>query len=406
MKTIRIHSRNSLTLLAVLCVAIFGVAVLGACSGPWNSDTGIIRINLGGGARSVEVTDEMKAAMVYDISLTGSGGEIIKTEKLENGVAAASFTVAPGVYEITVHAYLNADDRENENLKPFATGNGSVSVTAGKTSDAKITMRQAENPPPVVETYTITLTLNGGSYDGNSDDKYRIEEVPSGSLLSEHIDNDKLTREGYTFGGWYGDENFENEAVNLTTTTVTSDTTLYAKWKPITTEPPVLFTVSFNSNSGSDVASQEVTRDGKARRPDDPTREGYSFAGWYRDQELITEYDFDTPVTSSITLYAKWTPVPPGSFTVTFNSDGGTHIPGQVVESGRTAARPDDPTKEGFTFAGWYRDQELTAEYDFDTPVTGNITLYAKWTPITPDPPDEGIDVEIDWGGIVEGGKS
>ena len=229
MKTIRIHSRNSLTLLTMLCAII-----LGACSGPWNSGTGTVRINLGGGARAIDVDDTMKAEMVYDISLASGTKSVDR--KLEKGVAAASFTVAPGVWNVTIHAYLNADDRENE--KPFARGHDSVPVTAGKTSTAKITMEQVENPPPVVvvEKYTITLALNGGSYDGNSDDKYRIEEVPAGSLLSDYIDNDKLAppEEGYTFEGWYDET--DNE-VNLEKK-VTSNITLYAKWKPITTEPP------------------------------------------------------------------------------------------------------------------------------------------------------------------------
>ena len=139
MKTNRIYSRNSLTLIAVLCATVLGAAVLGACSGPWDSGNGTIRINLGGGARSIEVTDEMKAAMVFDISLTK--GEELVEQTSKHGEPAASFTVAPGAYKITILAYLNAD---HEKDNPFATGNKPVNVTAGKTSHVTITMKQAE----------------------------------------------------------------------------------------------------------------------------------------------------------------------------------------------------------------------------------------------------------------------
>lgn len=68
------------------------------------------------------------------------------------------------------------------------------------------------------------------------------------------------------------------------------------------------------------------------------------------------------------------------SYTVTFVTNGGSAISNQTVTSGAKATKPSDPTKEGYTFAGWYTDAELTTEYDFTKNVTGNITLYAKWT--------------------------
>lgn len=67
-------------------------------------------------------------------------------------------------------------------------------------------------------------------------------------------------------------------------------------------------------------------------------------------------------------------------FTVTFDSNGGSAVPSQKITSGETASRPADPTKGMDTFDGWYSDAELTQSYDFSTPVTANITLYAKWT--------------------------
>ena len=137
------------------------------------------------------------------------------------------------------------------------------------------------------------------------------------------------------------------------------------------------YTVTFDTGGGSAVASQSIVSGAKAVKPADPTKAGGSFAGWYKDAALATEYDFNDPVTANITLYAKWTAI--GSFTVTFDSNGGSAVANQTVVSGDKAVKPADPTKAGDNFAGWYKEAAITTEYDFNDPVTANITLYAKW---------------------------
>ena len=69
------------------------------------------------------------------------------------------------------------------------------------------------------------------------------------------------------------------------------------------------------------------------------------------------------------------------TYTVTFDSKGGTTVAQQTVESGKTATEPAVPTKNGFVFIGWYSDTGLESAFNFDTAITGDITLYAKWTP-------------------------
>jgi uncharacterized repeat protein (TIGR02543 family) len=69
-------------------------------------------------------------------------------------------------------------------------------------------------------------------------------------------------------------------------------------------------------------------------------------------------------------------------FLVEFNSNGGTPVQSQSVPDGGKATEPDDPTKDGFTFAGWFSDLALTDEFDFTTVITTNVMLYAKWTEI------------------------
>jgi len=143
-----------------------------------------------------------------------------------------------------------------------------------------------------------------------------------------------------------------------------------------------VYTVTFDSYGGTPVPpAQEVEYGLTATEPADPTLKGYTFAFWYlgEDEQNATAYDFNTPVTENITLTAKWNI---NKYTVTFDSYGGTPVPpAQEVEYGLTATKPADPTLKGYTFAFWYlgEDEQNATAYDFDTPVTENITLTAKW---------------------------
>ena len=69
------------------------------------------------------------------------------------------------------------------------------------------------------------------------------------------------------------------------------------------------------------------------------------------------------------------------TYTVTFNSNGGSDVESQTVASGSKATEPAVPSKNGFVFIGWYSDTSLESAFNFDTAITANITLYAKWTP-------------------------
>ena len=142
------------------------------------------------------------------------------------------------------------------------------------------------------------------------------------------------------------------------------------------------YTVTFNAYGGFPTPDEQHVKSGeKAVLPVEPTLKGYTFAFWYlgEDEQNATAYDFNTPVTENITLTAKWNI---NKYTVTFNSYGGTPVPPvQEVEYGLTATKPADPTLKGYTFAFWYlgEDEQNATAYDFNTPVTENITLTAKW---------------------------
>jgi len=160
-------------------------------------------------------------------------------------------------------------------------------------------------------------------------------------------------------------------------------------------------TVSFETNGGSRIEDQTVYRDYPIKRPSNPSRSGHTFESWYIDNETFLEqWEFDMIPTSDITLYAKWISgrgTDPGGDTlaVTFNANGGIPEPQpQDIDLGGTIAEPADPTlnytaTEGlylnpvpteYTLDGWFKDPALTEKWDFSSPVTGAMTLYAKWT--------------------------
>lgn len=137
------------------------------------------------------------------------------------------------------------------------------------------------------------------------------------------------------------------------------------------------FTVTFDSQDGSKVASQTISYGEKVVEPTRPTKEGHAFIGWYTETSYTHEWNFESDiVTKDITLYARWTIA---EYTVTFNTNGGSEVESQPVAKGSKVQRPLPPTKDGFVFDNWYTDIALTQVYDFDTQVTGNLTLYANW---------------------------
>lgn len=209
------------------------------------------------------------------------------------------------------------------------------------------------------ERYSVTFVANGGA------------EVPIQWVNKDEkaIEPQDYTRKGYTFYGWFTDDLCNDEY--YFTELVTDDIILYAKWTIET------YTVTFDSKGGSPVSPLTVDYGDTANEPENPDRNGYDFINWYEDSEFNNLYNFDTPVVDNITLYAKWTIK---TYTVTFETYGGSPIPAQqIVAHGNTAAQPPNPTRTNYTFRGWYSDANTTSTYDFSTPITNDITLYAGW---------------------------
>jgi uncharacterized repeat protein (TIGR02543 family) len=135
------------------------------------------------------------------------------------------------------------------------------------------------------------------------------------------------------------------------------------------------YTVTFDSNGGTSVEAQVVEENKRASAPNDPTKEGYTFLGWYVGDE---KWSFIShTITENITLKAKWEIK---SYTVTFDANGGEGGKSVTVEHGGTLLAPM-PTRANYSFEGWYLGE---TKWSFKTDkVTSDITLVAKWEPFT-----------------------
>ena len=206
-------------------------------------------------------------------------------------------------------------------------------------------------------TYTVTFDSKGGS-------AVTAQTVKQGDKVQKPADP---TRANYSLAGWAKADNETSALWNFETETVTEDMTLFARWSIN------MYSVTFDSDGGSAVTTQNVAHGSTATKPADPTRNGYEFDGWFNGE---TEWNFSTAITAAITLKAKWTAV----HIVTFDSDGGSTVPTQTIRNGNTATKPaTDPTKDGFEFDGWFSGD---TEWNFATPITAPITLKAKWTAV------------------------
>lgn len=158
----------------------------------------------------------------------------------------------------------------------------------------------------------------------------------------------------------------------------------------------VEYTVTFDSQGGTEVPSQIVLTGKKATAPTSPVREldfnyQYSFDNWYKEAECTNVFNFmSETITEDITLYAKWTltPIPAGHYVVMYETNGGTHYEPFIVEANYYLTDNDlmAPSKASdseydYAFAGWYSDAAFTHEFDQNADnIISNTTIYAKWT--------------------------
>ena len=226
-------------------------------------------------------------------------------------------------------------------------------------------------PVPAEIYYTVTFNSQGGSAVSP------ITGVKQGSTITLPASPTKADFT-FTFGGWCIDK--EGKYLFSPTTPINSDLTLYAKWIE------QFYTVTFNSQGGSAVNPITGVKPGSTiTLPASPTKAGFTFDGWCTDKEGKSWFSPITTINSDRTLYAKWIEQ---FYTITFDSQGGSAVdPITGVKYGSTVTLPMvGPTKAGVVFRGWHTDKEGKSSFSPTTPITADLTLYAKWRDLPRDP--------------------
>ena len=223
-------------------------------------------------------------------------------------------------------------------------GNGK-SYEPGDSVPADVTELTVQWTAP---TYTVTLHANGGTINNGNVTEYTYGV---GATLPTDV-----TRTGYTFKGWYYNENLTGSPVTAIGDTETGNKEYWAKWEINQ------YTVTVKPENGE--ADITITQDygTPITAPADPTREGYTFIGW--DREIPT-----TMPAEDMTVTAQWEI---NRYTITFDTAGGSDIAPITQDYGTNITAPADPTREGYTFIGWDKAIPTTMPAE-------NITVTAQW---------------------------
>lgn len=216
-------------------------------------------------------------------------------------------------------------------------------------------------------------TISGGAFTGPvrnngiiSGGQFTGSVVNRGTITNGTFDGEVTNESGRSFGVISGGT-FNGKVTNKNDISDPPEETS-AKISGGTFNGEVIgaYTVTFQSEGGSEVASQ-IRANAPAARPADPTKEGHTFIGWYNGE---SEWNFETPVTEKLTLTAKWQI---NRYTITFDTAGGSEVAPITQDYGTTITAPANPTKTGYTFAGWDKTIPSTMPAE-------DMTITARWT--------------------------
>ena len=241
---------------------------------------------------------------------------------------------------------LTRPDGDTDNYFMWLDGNGN-SYEPGGSVPADVTELTVQWTAP---TYAVTLNTNGGTINNGNVTGYTYGV---GATLPAA---DDMTYTGHTFKGWYDNENLTGSPVTAIGGAETGNKEYWAKWEINQ------YTITFDTNGGSEIDSITQDYGTKITAPADPTRKGYTFKGW--DKEIP-----ETMPADNITVKAQWEI---NQYTITFDTNGGSEIAPITQDYGTEITAPDNPTRKGYTFKGW--DKEIP-----ETMPAENITITARW---------------------------
>ena len=253
-----------------------------------------------------------------------------------------------------------------------------------------------ETPTPT--TYTVKYDANGGTGAPSNQTKKQGESLT--------ISTAKPTKTGYTFTSWNTKKDGTGTKYDIGASyTVDADLTLYAQYK----ENTVTYTVKYDANGGENAPKEQTKTKGKelVLSTTVPTKEGYIFVNWNTKKDGTgSAYAAGGKYSSNanIILYAQYEKElneDEVQYTITFYmNDDTTEKTIKKVNKGEKLVKIEDPTREGYTFDGWYDKKENGKEYDFTKEVTSDISLYAYWSKIG-DKTNEDVDKNSKTGDIL-----
>lgn len=349
----------------------------------WTTATACEKANPGYKCRSTDGTCWTKGDPIsYTISYNANGGSGAPGSQTKtHGTDLKLSSTKPTRSGYTFVNWNTKSDGSGTNYASGATYNTNANITL------YAIWKTNSSGGDTTTKYTVSYNANGGSGTPSNQTKTQGTNLVLSST--------KPTRSGYTFVNWNtkGDGTGKSYAPGATYST-DANLTLYAIWKTNASGGPVTkkYTIKFDANGGTGTTKEVVcdygskcTLTGNAF-----TRDGYEFTGWntksdgngvsYRDGAVVK--DLSSVDGSIVTLYAKWkaNDVDVEEHVITFiHNDGTNRITVLAVDDNDTIPFII-PDRDGYEFAGWYTDVDLTKKYDFTTKVKGDITLYAKWT--------------------------
>ena len=257
----------------------------------------------------------------------------------------------------------------------------------------------------------VLYAANGGQFADGNDTMQGVAD--SDGMMRQPAEP---TREGYTFDGWYWvsdlsgltDEQKDLNKVDFSQSVAGKEhVTVFAQWtkNQEQNDHAVMYVANGGQFATGETFQQGVTdSDGMMRQPAAPTREGYTFDGWYwhadysgytDEQKAADKVDFSQPVQSDVNIYAQWTKnADQNEIDVLYAANGGQFATGETFQQGVTDSdgmmrQPAAPTREGYTFDGWYwhadysgytDEQKAADKVDFSQPVQSDVNIYAQWT--------------------------
>lgn len=317
------------------------------------------------------ITREQMAAILYRYTQykeyeTAISGDVLA---FADGTSVSSYAVEPMKWAVGVGLLSGV-------------GNNMLNPTGKATRAQVATILKGFcdlNDIAPIETYTVTFDYNYGDKG-----TYKSIAVDAGDTVDKPANP---SRSGYSFAGWYtkavGGEKFDFSKA------IEKNITLYARWNSNSgsggsTSQVTYYTVTFDANGGTTSNSYTKVASGSALGVL-PTaeRDGYTFLGWYTEISGGEPVTSATVITENMTVYAHWnsTEIGTGTYRITFDKNDGT--PGvyqvQWVDAGETVSVPTEPMRELYRFTGWYMEPAGITKYDFDTPTSSDLTLYAGW---------------------------